>query len=499
MSVGSRTAIPRRASLAGSLAGVLALGAVVVADTTAAYATETLALKTVVSMPAGAKITSFDISFVDPLVGYYILGDRTNKGIDVISTATNTLQFTAGAGLFKGVAHNPDGSANNNLSGPDGAMIVRSREIWAGDGDSTLKILSLANGALLATISTGGQFRVDEMCFDPVHNIGFVANNADNPPFITAVSGRTHSVIGKIVFDGTNNTPLASDGIEQCQFNPRDNMIYVAVPEINGPGDNSVAGGVSRIDPVANHVVTTAVIPITSCNGPQGLTIGPVVAGHGTMLTGCNGANANAAPNRPTAVIADGAFDVFGSGGNGSAAIVVFTLPFEAGNDMVWYNSGDNHYYLARSGNNAFNNPAGNPTPLGCPNVPLAANYGANIYVSQNTLGASYPIAGANSPAMTGPQALGMVNASTGIPNADTITGLFNCAASNPGPGRVGTAGVANAHGTNHSVAADSAHNYIYVPIASTAFQTGTTGPCTTGGGLDANGCIAVYNTVGAD
>jgi hypothetical protein len=490
MSVGSRTAIPRRASLAGSLAGVLALGAVVVAGTTAAYAAETLALKTVVSIPAGGKITSFDISFVDPAAGYYVLGDRTNKGIDVISTATNTLQFIAGAGLFKGVAHNLDGSANNDLSGPDGAMIVRNREIWAGDGDSTLKILSLNNGALLATISTGGAKRVDEMCYDPIHNIGFVANNADSPPFITAVSARTHSVIpggGKIVFDGTNGTPHATNGIEQCQWNPRDGMIYVAVPEISGPGDNSVAGGVSRIDPMTNHVVATATVPITSCSGPQGLAIGPVALGGGQMLLGCNGAVANAAANRPTAIIADG------TGGGAAFGTVLATLPFQAGNDMVWYNSGDNHYYLARSGNNSYVNPSPNPIILGCPTTIGAINYGGNIYTSQNTQGPSF------STVLSGPQALGMVNAATGISNADTITGLGNCPASAPGPGGVGTAGVANAHGTNHSVAADSVHNYIYVPIASTAFATGMTGPCAAGGGVDANGCIAVYHTVGTD
>ena len=485
MSIESRTAIPRRASLAGSLAGVLALGAVIVAGTTAAYATETLALKTVVSIPNG-KITSFDISFVDPAAGYYVLGDRTNKGVDVISTTTNTLQFIAGQGLFKGVAHNANGSANNNLSGPDGVMIVRDREIWAGDGDSTLKILSLNNGALLATISTGGLDRVDEMCFDPVHNIGFVANNADSPPFITAIDARTHSVIGKIVFDGTNGTPNATDGIEQCQWNPRDGMIYVSVPEINGPGDNSVAGGVSRIDPVANHVVATAVVPISSCNGPQGLTIGPVALGGGQMLLGCNGANANAPVYRPTAIIADGT--------NGAAfGTVLATLHFQAGNDEVWYNSGDNHYYLARSGNNSYVNPNPNPIVLGCPTTAGATNYGANIYTSQATQGPSY------STVLAGPTALGMVNAATGISNADTITGLFNCPASAPGPGGVATAGVDNLHGTNHSVAADSVHNYIYIPIASTAFATGMTGVCTAGGGLDANGCIAVYHTVGTD
>ena len=67
----------------------------------AALATETLTLKTVVSIPGG-KITSFDISFVDPGLNYYILGDRTNKAVQVINTVNNTIVMSAGQGIFKG-------------------------------------------------------------------------------------------------------------------------------------------------------------------------------------------------------------------------------------------------------------------------------------------------------------------------------------------------------------------------------------------------------------
>jgi hypothetical protein len=497
MSFRSRTAMSRKA--AGYLAGALALGATAVAGTTAVYATETLTLKTAISMPNSGKITSFDISAVDPVTGYYTLGDRTNKTVDVISTSTNTVVLQAGLGLFKGA------TGNNNTSGPDGAMIVNSREIWAGDGDSTLKVLSLSTGALLATISTGGLFRVDEMCFDTVHNIGFAANNADSPPFITAFNFRTHAVIGKIVFDGTvqNGGGIGvngTDGIEQCRFNPRDNMIYVSVPEINGPGDNSFPGGVARINPVTMQIMNIATIPLTACSGPQGLTIGPVVGTFGQMLTGCNGANSNAAATRPTALVDDGT-----SGGTFGAVV---SLPWQAGNDMVYFNgivtasgttNGDSHYYLARSGNNSVVNP--NPMTDGvrphCPSVPGSSlpngQYGGDIYKTASTQGEAYAATGSQTYA--GPQALGHLNAITLEADPDTIIGLANCAATDFGAG-----GQANAHGTNHSVAADPIHNQVYVPIASTAF-TGQTVPgiCTTGGGLDATGCVAVYSIVGSD
>src|SRR5262249_48593842 len=154
----------------------------------------------------------------------------------------------------------------------------------------------------------------------------------------------------------------------------------------------------------------------------QGLAIGPLVGNYGQMLTGCNGAVANADPSRPTAIIDDGSH----SGCFGCA----IPLPFQAGNDMVDFNHRDNHYYLARSGNNSFVNPAPDPitgVKYGCPNVTGAINYGGAILVAPNTLGESFP-GSTPVPSFAGPAALGMVNALTLQENADTITGLANCA-----------------------------------------------------------------------
>src|SRR5262249_10028010 len=98
-----------------------------------------------------------------------------------------------------------------------------------------------------------------------------------------------------------------------------------------------------------------------------------------------------------------------------------------------------------------------------------------------------------------GPQVLGMVNAQTLFIDPDTITALFNCPATAPGPRGVGTAGVANSHGNAHSVAADPRHNQISSPLPGTAVATGMNGLCARGGGVDATGCIAVFQSVGAD
>ena len=303
--MGKRTAILHGTGVVGYVAGALALGAMTIAGTVAAPAAETLSLTTVVSV-TGGKITSFDISFVDPYTGTYVLGDRTNKGVTVISTTTNPplLSRHDHGGISRASPRPARAGTSIDCSGPNGVMIVNHREIWAGDGDSTVKILPMTNnGSPAVVVSTGGKYRADEMCFDPIDNIGFVVNNADDPPFMTAISdNRGHAVLGHSYFTTAagGNGINATDGVEQCQYNPRDGKIYVSIPEINGPGDNSQPGGVARINPLTLAVEAIVTVPLASCSGPQGLAIGPVVNGHGQILLGCNGAivgtNAGAAP-----------------------------------------------------------------------------------------------------------------------------------------------------------------------------------------------------------
>src|SRR5215469_4174430 len=64
--------------------------------------------KAAISLPGGQVLTSFDISFVDPVLGQYFLADRTNKAIDVVDTKTNTVvnQYHAGFAGFSPAAGN---------------------------------------------------------------------------------------------------------------------------------------------------------------------------------------------------------------------------------------------------------------------------------------------------------------------------------------------------------------------------------------------------------
>src|SRR5437867_7236678 len=108
-------------------------------------------------------LRSFDISWVNPDRAEYYLADRSNAGIDIIDTRHNT--FKRRLGGFVGVVLNAAKTAvNNNLSGPDG-VVTHGRWVYAGDGDSTVKVFNLDGPSTFAQppIPTGGTTRVDEM------------------------------------------------------------------------------------------------------------------------------------------------------------------------------------------------------------------------------------------------------------------------------------------------------------------------------------------------
>src|SRR5438105_6166762 len=95
--------------------------------------------KTAVQIP-GAPLRSYDISFVNPDRAEYYLADRSNAAIDIIDTRTLTFKRFLGKGQFVGAVLNGTGTAvNHDVSGPDG-VVTHGRWLYAGDGDSTLKV-----------------------------------------------------------------------------------------------------------------------------------------------------------------------------------------------------------------------------------------------------------------------------------------------------------------------------------------------------------------------
>src|SRR6266851_4957584 len=133
----------------------------------------------------GNPLRSFDISWVGPERAEYYLADRSNFGVDIINT--KTLAFKTTITGFIGIKLNPNGKVDNDHSGPDG-VVSHGKWLYAGDGDSTLKVFDISdptNPVLKATVSTGGTTRVDEMALSTDGELLLVANNAEDPPFAT--------------------------------------------------------------------------------------------------------------------------------------------------------------------------------------------------------------------------------------------------------------------------------------------------------------------------
>jgi hypothetical protein len=432
------------------LASAAVLGAASLATSDAALAactgpgaptnTQTKCL-TAVQIP-GNPLRSFDISFVNPDRAEYYLADRSNNGIDIIDTQHNT--FKRRLPGFVGAVLNSAGAVNNNVSGPDG-VATHGRWLYAGDGNSTLKVFDLNSPTASAqkqSISTGGTTRVDEMALDTDGDLLLAANNAEDPPFGTLFrangdfSTSSVSIITKVTVDPTIIPPGAGASIEQPAWDPKTQRFYVSVPQIaNNPsgctfgpgGPNPCQGGLLVINPQTlskpvamvgafNSTTNTGVLPLVEC-GPNGATVGP----HDNLLLGCTPQNVGT--NRATQVI-NAKTKNFANIGN------------ITGSDEVWFNKGDDRYYTGSSRDCG--------TSGTCPD-------------------ATHP----------GTAQLGVINAETNLLIEKIPQGS-----------------------NSHSVAADSERNFIYVPQVAPVAVVGAGGDVTAvGAGIcgSNNGCVAVY------
>ncbi len=268
----------------------------------------------------GKPLLTYDISFVDPVLRLYYLSDRTNAGVDVIDTRTNRfLERITGDPLVGEFAGQ---HASNNFSGPNGVAPADFGRVWAGDGDSTVKIMDQFTARVVRTISTGGAERANEMSYDPRDHIMLVSNEADSPPFITLISTRPGSehILARITF------ATATNGVQASIYNPADGLFYVNVPQI---GPDPTNGEVAVIDPRTATLVKT--FPVSDCQA-VGMALGP----RRNLLLGCSTlTNSAASPALPTQVIDD------------FSGAVIATLPQIGGSDEAWYDPGNKTYFLA--------------------------------------------------------------------------------------------------------------------------------------------------------
>ena len=132
---------------------------------------------------------------------------------------------------------------------------------------------------IVATVSTGGQKRADELGIDTKDGLVLVGNNADKPSYVTFISTKPdHAVVAKI------EMPEASDGIDQPLYVPETGMFYASVPIWKE--EKKFHGGLAVFDP--KTLKMTKPIRIDDCV-PFGLAQGPgtnVIVGCGAGLEG---------------------------------------------------------------------------------------------------------------------------------------------------------------------------------------------------------------------
>jgi hypothetical protein len=254
------------------------------------------------------------------------------------------------------VKFNATGTAADNAhSGPNG-VVSHGRWLYAGDGDSTLKVIDLdapTASAIKQIIPTGGTTRANEMALSTDGRLLLLGmNTPENPPFalLFAANGDAHvsnvTKIARITVDPAIMPPVFS-AFEQPSWDPKTQRFYASIPidATNPPGCNfnstlgpvTCSGGFLVVDPTApkavygayDPVTNTGVLPLNAC-GPNGSNVGL----DDDLLFGCNNGNF---PAGTTTVVLNAKTHNYAN----IAGIV--------GSDEVFFNKGDDRYYLGAS------------------------------------------------------------------------------------------------------------------------------------------------------
>ena len=315
------------------LAGVVAMAA-----TAGSAVAQNLTFQTFIPVPAdtanvqpGGAFSSFDISFADPVTGNIFIADRSNASVDIFSGSSAT--FLGRATGFTGQ------QATTSTSGADGVLTVTTggvTTLYAGDGNSTLKVFNATNPAaptLLQSISTGGSFRVDEMAYSPASHQVLAANNADTPAYGNLFSTTNGmSPVTLQVSPITVPGQPSGGGMEQPAWNPKTGSFFVSIPQLTNASNDP--GGIAEISTTGQvlRTISLASLGITSCS-PTGLAVG----GSGNLMVGCGNVGTQAILLNPA--------------GTGS---IVRTFAGLSGTDEIWYDPSTNAFYV--TGNNGSNN-----------------------------------------------------------------------------------------------------------------------------------------------
>ena len=268
---------------------------------------------------------NFDQARVDTKLQMLFVSSRSSKAVAIIDALTNRKMGETPA-VFAGVG------IDSPHSGPNG-NVVAGHYLFAGDYPSTVRVFdlgaSLSSPPEIAEVQTGGEFRADEMDYDPVDQVVAVSNGDSTPAFVTLISSTTFKILKKVTFDGTNGTPDTSQGgIGSVLYNSRTNKFFISIPEV---GSDLTAGAVAVMDPVTGKV-TQVFSGLNNCM-PSGMAQGP---GENVLVTCDPGF-----PAPDPVQFAPRTYVI-----NGRTGAILANLPQVGGVDYGAYNPADHHYYL---------------------------------------------------------------------------------------------------------------------------------------------------------
>jgi DNA-binding beta-propeller fold protein YncE len=280
----------------------LFLAAAAVAIITPVHA-QALKQVSTISIP-GEPINNYGVLTIDRATGLGYLADKDNKAIVVFDTKTDTY-VTRIAG-FVGMTR------SGNTSGPNGLVVVRGgAELWASDGDSTIKVIDLKTNTITATIVTGGKRRANAMAFDPSRRVVIVANSNDEVPFLSLVSAEPgHKLLAKLAMR------QSAENVERSAWHGLSGTFYTAVPVFRA--DQS-KGLLAQTDPQTGTILKLH--QLERCH-PHSLSI----VSDTTIFLGCSNAHGpDRKPGGDMAIfdIASGRIVSYGAdwGGNGGSTV----------------------------------------------------------------------------------------------------------------------------------------------------------------------------------
>ncbi len=278
----------------------------------------------------GNPLVSSDIVWVDAASKRLFFAERANFAVDVVDVEKG--EFVGRVTGFAGA--NGQTPPPPNGQGPNGVFSA-GKQLWAGDGNSTLRVADLdpkspnylkithSINTSLPECDTANSHhcdRVDEIGYDAEDKITLASNNQPSAPvapfgrvdpYATFVSAKTFKVLGHVMFPGAT-------GIEQPLWIPALHRFFLTVVGYNnGGGSNHGFGEIAIINP------KTMMIEKTYSPGDC-RTSGEVLGSGNHLLVSCG---------KP--VILDA---LTGS--------VVTRIEQIGGGDEVWYNPGDDLFYV---------------------------------------------------------------------------------------------------------------------------------------------------------